>query len=891
MATVFDVAWLARLQPETLSAAAHSHIFVEVFMGSSSIVFGPVATNPIQSTGLRFFRTFGVSLFWACVFSLVFGGAAFFRVERRDLEGELRWHAAARLLLERMEWATFDWRARQLGAQADRFDDVVIVGIDEETLANTRESEHPEWAMNPWPRELLGGVVEQALREGAALVVIDQSLADVSPHFCAPCRPSPAHLTDDELLGRRLERLAGKVVPAFEWRRDARRSPDRPLTPFLLKVAELQRPEDALGPVREILTRRATAYLMPNGQPGASVLWAGSTTEAKARALFAELDLKGSPIIRPLTPADDERELNRDWLLAQTAQVQLTGADADGLPRAGAIDGPVPALLLPEAPSGSVTMTADSDGVVRALPLLIASNGSPPTVLPSAALQAVLRLARSRSVELTSGKLDVAGRFTVPVDAQAFVTLVWDAEEPGRAGQGTVKRELPAWRLLVNRADDDAERGVRHSDNDLIGRVVVLADLRRGHSTVATPVGTLSRAAVLAQAITNLLHGRAVSRVRAQTDFWLTVAFAVMGGVLAVVWSNLVRRPGWLAWVATIALIMALHALVARQLFVTQLRWVAMAAPLCAYSFTFLASLGYARTIERSLRDFVLRALGGAVRADVFRKVERDLALMQPERRELTIYFSDIEGFTAVAQSREPRSVAAVLQDYLGEMTTVILDHEGHVDKYLGDGLMAFWGAPVELPDAAAIACSAALAMQARFEKGRSEWERRCDHPLVLRAGIDTGPTLVGEMGTMHRVNYTVMGEPVAIAARLESLAKHYGSRILVGPAVVEAAGPRFVFREVDVVQFGRAPAPVRVSELLGLAVELEAEAPQLARFGAALAHYRARRFAVARAAFESLAQERRADRLVERYVARCRHYELTPPPAAWDGVFTGSEV
>ncbi len=846
-----------------------------------------MATNPIQSAWLRFIRKFGVSFFWACVFSLVFGGAAFFRVERRDLEGELRWHAAARLLLERMEWATFDWRARQAGAQAERLDDVVIVGVDEETAANTRESEHREWAMNPWPRELLGSVIEQVVREGAALVVVDQSLADVSPHFCAPCRPEPGRQSDDELLGNRLKRLDGKVVSAFEWRREARRSPDRPLTPFLLKIVEVKRPEDALEPVREILTRRATAYLTPDGA-SVGVLWAGATSEAKARALFAELDLRGSPLIRPLTPADDEHELTRDWLLAQTAQVQLSGLDAEVLPRAGAIDGPVPALLMPEAPSGAVTMTPDNDGVLRALPLLLASNDSRPAVLPSAALQAVLRLAHSPAVELGSASLAAASRFTVPVDAQAFMTLLWDAEEPGRAGQGTVKREVPVWRLLVNRADDDADRGVRHYDNELTGRVVVFADLRR--PTVTTPVGALSHAAVLAQAITNLMHGRAVARARPETDFWLTVAFAVMGSVLAVVWSSLVRRPGWLAWVVTITLVIALHTLVARQLFVTQHRWVAMAAPLWAYSLTFLASLGYAGALEQSLRDFMFRALGGAVRADVFRRVERDLALMQPERRELTIYFSDIEGFTAVAQTREPRMVAAILQEYLGEMTTEILDQEGHVDKYLGDGLMAFWGAPVELPDAAAIACSAALAMQARFEVGRPEWERRCDHPLVLRAGIDAGPTLVGEMGTMHRVNYTVMGDPVATAARLESLAKHYGARILVGPAVVAGAGPRFLFREVDSVRFGRSPSPVRVSELLGLAVELEAEGPQLERFAAALNHYQKRRFPEARGVFEALAKLRPGDRLIERYLARCRYYEATPPPEAWDGVFTGPE-
>lgn len=848
-----------------------------------------MATNPLQSAGLRFFRKFGVAFFWACVFSLVFGGAAYFRVERRDLEGELRWHAAARLLLERMEWATFDWRARQLGAGLERQDDVVIVGIDEETSANARESEHPEWATSPWPRELLGSVVAQAVREGARLVLIDESLADVSPHHCTPCRADAARLDDDELLGARLKKLEGKVVPAFDWQRDARRPPDRPLTPFLLKVAEPDTVAAAVAPVRAVLTRRATAYLLGEGTQ-ALTLWAGTVSEAKARALHADLELKGPAQIRPMTPADDEHEVNRDWLLGQTARVEVAGLGDDALPRAGAIDGPVPPLLSTEAPSGAVTLRPDSDGVVRALPLLVATSGASPTVLPSAPLQAALCLAGSREVSVGRGQLTAAGRHAVPVDAEAFMTIRWGAEEPGRAGQGTMKRAIPAWRLLINRADDDAERGIRHYDNELTGRVVVLSDLRRADRTYSTPVGTLSHTAILAQATSNLLHGAAIARVRPETDFWLTVAFALVGGVLAVVWSSLVRRPGWLAWVATLALVIALHTLVARQLFVTQHRWVAMAAPLWACTLTFLASLGYARALEQSLRDFVFRALGGAVRADVFRRVEKDLALMRPERRALTIYFSDIEGFTEVAQAQAPRAVVSVLQDYLGEMTTLILDREGHVDKYLGDGLMAFWGAPVDLPDAAAVACSAALAMQARFEERRAAWEKLCGRSLILRAGIDTGPTLVGEMGTMHRVNYTVMGEPVALAARLESLAKHYGARTLVGPTVVEAAGPRFLFREVDTVRLGRSATPVTVSELLGMALELPTEAERVGRFAEALALYKGRRFAEALVAFEALSQERPDDGLTQRYVARCRHYTATPPPEGWDGVFTGPD-
>jgi adenylate cyclase len=555
------------------------------------------------------------------------------------------------------------------------------------------------------------------------------------------------------------------------------------------------------------------------------------------------------------------------------------------------VDGPVASLLVPGLRLGAVTLTPDADGVLRSLPLLIASPDPAALPMASAALQVVLQLGDTGPTRLEEGHLAVAGRLKVPVDAQGYLTIRWGADEVTRGGRGTMRRSISAWRLLVNREDDEAGRGLRHHDTDLQGKVVVLTDLRQSGAGIPTPVGRLTRGAILAQAISNVLGAQGVRRVSPLVDLWVTVTFALLGGVLAVAWSSLMRRPGWLAWVATLAGVIVLHLFIARQLFVTQQRWVAVVAPVLAFGFTFLASLGYARALEQGLRDFMLRALGSAVRADVFQRVDRDLALMRPERRELVLYFGDIEGFTAVAQTRDPKLVVSVLQAYLGEITTVVLDREGHVDKYLGDGLMAFWGAPVALADAAAVACQAALTMQARFQARKPEWERLLGQPLVLRAALVGGPTLVGEMGTSHRVNYTVMGEPVATVFRLETLAKKYDAHLLVSATIVEGAGERFVFREVDVIRSGRAVAPWVVYELLGGAEDLLPEQPWLQRFAVAIKHYRAQDFQASLTSFRALALEKPQDHLVLRYVARCEHYLASPPPAGWDGVFTGPET
>lgn len=836
-----------------------------------------MATNPLQSAWLRFLQKFGVSFLWASVIGLVLGAGAFFRVEPRELEGDLRWHVPLRLWLEALENRTVDWRARELGSLSERDDNVVLVNIDEDTLANARESEHPDWAMRPWPRELLGQLAQQAVREGAAQVVIDDVFSDVSAHQCTPCRGEDPR-SDDQRFAELLRGLGGKAVLGFDWRAEPRKPADRPLTPLLLKVAEVDEPEKALAVVRNVLLQRAPAYLLEDPTTKKQVVWAGSTGETRTQKLAAALDVKGSPVTRSLTAEDDAAEIGADQLLRRLAMLRLPSG-IGALPRVGSTEEPVPALLSRELKLASLRLLPDPDGVVRAVPLLLEVENQAGQGYPTVAL-----FARGPVPELSleGPYLKLADLGAVPMSTAGMLTLRWGSDETGRSGRATLKRAVPAWRLLVNREDDEAGRGVRHHDNDLAGRTVVLVD-ERTSPRYQTAVGSLTRGAIWAQAISNVAHGQGIVRATPQVDFWLTVVFAFVGAILSVAWSSLVRRPGWLAWVATLVGVFVVHALLARQMYVTQFRQVAMFTPVAACSLTFLAALGYARTLEQGLRDFVLRALGGAVRADVFQRVERDLALMRPERRELTVFFSDIEGFTSVSNEKEPAVVVDVLRAYLAEMTTVVLDATGHVDKYLGDGLMAFWGAPVASDDDAMLACKAVLEMHARFDAKREEWELKCGRPLILRCGLDSGDAVVGEMGTLHRVNYTVMGEPVATAFRLEALAKKYGARTLVGESLEEECREKFLFRQVDVLRLGREGEPVKVFELLADREKLKGF-EWVAQWEAGAKLFAERKFAEAAKAFEALHELRPRDEVIDRYLAACRVYEKQAPGEGWLG-------
>lgn len=256
-------------------------------------------------------------------------------------------------------------------------------------------------------------------------------------------------------------------------------------------------------------------------------------------------------------------------------------------------------------------------------------------------------------------------------------------------------------------------------------------------------------------------------------------------------------------------------------------------------------------------------------------------AVLAGKSAELTVFFSDIAGFTTLAESLTPEKLVELLGGYLDDMTRVIAEHHGTVDKFLGDGIMAFWGAPADDPDHAIHACEAAVRSQ-RLIAGRK---------LVTRIGMATGRVVVGNIGTHERMNYTVMGDTVNLAARLEGLNKQYGTSIMITEATRRAAGDRIVARPVDLVAVKGKAQAVRVYELLALASDGDAAATELAkRCSDGLDGYLARRFSEAAVEFEKALAVRPDDEAARRFLERCRAYAANPPGDAWTGVHQATE-
>jgi adenylate cyclase len=247
------------------------------------------------------------------------------------------------------------------------------------------------------------------------------------------------------------------------------------------------------------------------------------------------------------------------------------------------------------------------------------------------------------------------------------------------------------------------------------------------------------------------------------------------------------------------------------------------------------------------------------------------------ERKELTVLFSDIRGFSAFAEGMGPETLASFLGEYLTPMTDLVLESGGTLDKYIGDAVMAIWAAPVDLPDHAARACDVALRMQEALVTLNKKWKAEGKPEIAIGIGINTGAMSVGNMGTPARFDYTVLGDQVNLGARLEALTKEYGVDILVGEATAKAAGEGYVFREVDLVRVkGRAGA-APVYELVGRAgVEVDD------RFAEALATYRRGEFEAARTQFAALSSDATAAVMAK----RCAELATNPPPEGWDGVY-----
>lgn len=315
--------------------------------------------------------------------------------------------------------------------------------------------------------------------------------------------------------------------------------------------------------------------------------------------------------------------------------------------------------------------------------------------------------------------------------------------------------------------------------------------------------------------------------------------------------------------------------------------WVEVAAPEAATVLSLVAAMVVNYTTEGRRRRFLKNAFRHYLSPAVIEKLLREpgrLAL-GGETRELTILFSDIQGFTGISERLGPEQLTAFLNAYLTAMTDIILEEGGTLDKYEGDAIIAFWNAPLEQPDHAVRAVRAALRCRAQLARMRPALEQRFGVSPYARIGINTGPVVVGNLGSEQRFDYTFIGDAGNVASRLEGINKQFGTEILISEATFARLGGFFQAREISRVRVVGRSEPVCVFEPL-LPEEKSRMETVIDRFAQGLEMYYGGRFNEAYGVFSEIAGEDAPARI---YAGRCMDLILNPPEA-WDGVWQVTE-
>jgi adenylate cyclase len=361
---------------------------------------------------------------------------------------------------------------------------------------------------------------------------------------------------------------------------------------------------------------------------------------------------------------------------------------------------------------------------------------------------------------------------------------------------------------------------------------------------------------------------------------------------IVMVWSTV--RLGLIGELGAAFLLIVTVWVTAYSLFSSQGLWVpAMSATLTVLVAYFATSIYQAFTEEKTKRQIKTMFARYAPPAYVEELIKDPTKLeLGGEEKEISILFSDIEGFTNISENLSPRQLVELLNQYLGAMTDTIFRQGGSLDKYIGDAIVAVFGAPLPQNEHALHACYAALEMQKRLADLRERWKSAGLPPIRNRIGINTGNVVFGNIGSDIRYDYTGIGDNMNLASRLEGANKLYGTYIMISDFTYQQVRERVIVRDLDVIVVKGRSKPVRVYELLGRANEPLPEATRklIEHYQDGIELYRKRQWGAAAVKFEQALAHVHTDDASKLYIKRCKAFLAQPPGEDWDGTFHMTE-
>lgn len=551
---------------------------------------------------------------------------------------------------------------------------------------------------------------------------------------------------------------------------------------------------------------------------------------------------------------------------------------------------------------GVVNVLFDRDNVVRRyLPMVTVNDFLTPTFC-FAALNAYYQVPPDYTVSL-KGENFVYGNLSIPrYDATTFLLNYYGPTGSFRyVPFSQVINDASFWtkdELDIGESLDTFDADMMKIFKDkivLIGST--MAEERDIHITPminpADGARTMNGVEIHATAIQNILDNNFIQKEDAALDIGL-VLFLALAAFLLIFWVKQIKvRFAALLEVGSVVLVAAFIlgiAELAVVLFSSQNLLISIINPALAVVFAYVGTIVYQYLAERQQKAMIKGVFSHYINPSVVNDLiaNPDKATLGGDRRELTVFFSDIAGFTSISESMTPENLVVLLNEYLEEMTRIIFKYEGTLDKYEGDAIMAFWGAPIPQEDHALRACVASLEMQKRLDALRPKWTKEGKPKIEIRIGVNTGVMIVGNMGGQERFDYTVIGDSVNLASRLEGANKQYGSKVMISDFTYQHVKQKVVVRELDLIQVKGKNEPVRVHELLGLSSMSMTEEQKQAHeiYHQALQLYRQRNWEEAIGYMEQVLKLDPTCHPAQIYIERSQLYQLSPPPEEWNGVF-----
>ena len=433
--------------------------------------------------------------------------------------------------------------------------------------------------------------------------------------------------------------------------------------------------------------------------------------------------------------------------------------------------------------------------------------------------------------------------------------------------------------------DDEWDEETEELQELIAGKIVLVGDTSEvSHDIFTSPIGEVYGIEFLADTIYTLMNN---SPIRPAGDFSEILVLAVL--FIAFVLVTMIPKYEN----ALFFLIIALYVAFGFYMYVYHGIAFSMSYSLLAcFLSTGFINL-YLFMMERKQKGFIKGAFSQYLSPTVIDQIVENPDMLQlgGEKRELTPFFSDIQGFSTISEGLTPEELVQLLNEYLTAMCDLISSYHGTIDKFEGDAIIAFWGAPLELPNHATVACHAAIDMQKKNEEMRKTLREQNRPMLYTRMGMSSGPVVVGNMGSADRMDYTMMGDVVNLAARLEGVNKFYQTFTMISQSTYELAKDDIDTRQLDVIRVVGKKEPIQVYEVLERKNQTSSEKSGVVeKYLKALKLYQERNFADASKEFEKVLAIDPDDGPSKTYVKRCGVFLETPPEKDWDGVYTFTE-